>query len=206
MLARPSLQGCGWAGLCALPPAPSASARVPCAARLPRAAPDLALAWPARCCATSPMLGARHPRRRAASGGARCPSGGLRCSAPSMRAQACPPAALRPRPWHAVRRTPRCVRKAVGGCASAATYAAPRNAGRHGRARSALRALTRRDCSSAANAVSGASFATGRELEYRREPFAQRRAAAFERRRIPARGFACSGLCEGQTSNQESRP
>ena len=58
------------------------------------------------------------------------------------------------------------------------------------RAHSALRLLTRRDCPSATNAVSEASFATGRETEYRREPFAQRRAAASERRRIPARGFA----------------
>jgi hypothetical protein len=38
--------------------------------------------------------------------------------------------------------------------------------------------------------VSGASFATGHETEHRREPFAQRRAAAFERRRMPNRGFA----------------
>jgi hypothetical protein len=50
--------------------------------------------------------------------------------------------------------------KTVGGCASAATYAAPRNALAHAGARA------------------------------RREPGAQRRAAAFERRRIPARGFA----------------
>ena len=61
-----------------------------------------------------------------------------------------------------------------------------------GRARSALRLLTRRDCPSAANAVSAASFATGREAEHRRGPGAQRRAAASERRRTPARGFARS--------------
>ena len=80
--------------------------------------------------------------------------------------------------------------KAGGGCASAATYAAPRN-GRLVAARaSAHRLLTRRDCPSATNEVSEASFATGRETEYRREPEAQRRAAASERRRIPARGFA----------------
>src|SRR5207344_62431 len=81
-------------------------------------------------------------------------------------------------------------RKAVGGCASAATYAAPRSAGLVAARASAHRVLTRRDCSSAANAVSAASFATGHETEHRREPGAQRRAAAFERRRIPARGFA----------------
>ena len=81
--------------------------------------------------------------------------------------------------------------KAGGGCASAATYAAPRN-GRlaAARAKHALRVLTRRDCSSATNAVSEASFATGHETEQRRGPSAKRRAAAFERRRIPARGFA----------------
>ena len=61
-----------------------------------------------------------------------------------------------------------------------------------GRARSALRALTRRDCSSAANAVSGASFATGHESEHRRGVGAQRRPLHHERRRIPAHGFARS--------------
>jgi len=80
--------------------------------------------------------------------------------------------------------------KAGGGCAPAATYAAPRNAGLVAARASAHRFLTRRDCSSIANAVSGASFATGHETEQHRGPFAQRRAAAFERRRIPARGFA----------------
>ena len=80
--------------------------------------------------------------------------------------------------------------KAGGGCASAATYAAPSSAGLVAARASAPRVLTRRDCSSAANAVSAASFATGHETEQRREPGAQRRAAAFERRRIPTRGFA----------------
>jgi len=59
-----------------------------------------------------------------------------------------------------------------------------------GRARSAQRLLTRRDCSSVANEVSVASFATGHEAEHRREPAAKRRAAASERRRTPTRGFA----------------
>jgi len=80
--------------------------------------------------------------------------------------------------------------KAVAGCAPAATYAAPSSAGLMAARDSALRDLTRRDCSSIANAVSEASFATGHEIEHRREPSAQRRAATFERRRIPAPGFA----------------
>jgi len=80
--------------------------------------------------------------------------------------------------------------KAGGGCASAATYAAPRSAGLVAARVSAQRDLTLRDCPSGTNAVSEASFAKGHETEHRREPFAQRRAAAFERRRIPARGFA----------------
>ena len=58
------------------------------------------------------------------------------------------------------------------------------------RAQRALRPLTRRDCLSATTAGSEASFSAGHEIEHRRGPFAQRRAAAFERRRIPARGFA----------------
>ncbi len=81
--------------------------------------------------------------------------------------------------------------KAVGGCASAATYAAPRSAElMAARAQRALRPLTRRDCLSATTAGSEASFSAGHEIEHRREPLAQRGAAAFERRRIPARGFA----------------
>ena len=58
------------------------------------------------------------------------------------------------------------------------------------RAQRAHRLLTRRDCPSATTAGSEASFATGHEIEHRREPFAQRRAAAFERRRISTYGFA----------------
>ena len=81
--------------------------------------------------------------------------------------------------------------KAVGGCATAATYAAPRSAElMAARAQRALRLLTRRDCLSATTAGSEASFSAGHEIEHRREPLAQRGAAAFERRRIPARGFA----------------
>jgi hypothetical protein len=93
--------------------------------------------------------------------------------------------------------------KDAGGCASAATYAAPRNAGLAAARVSALRGLTRRDCSSATNAVSEASFATGRETEYRGEPFAQRRAAASERRRIPTRGF--DSLQPKQVAQRRSR-
>jgi hypothetical protein len=51
--------------------------------------------------------------------------------------------------------------KAVGGRAPAATYAAPRSAGLVAARASAQRVLTRRDCSSTTNEVSGASFATG---------------------------------------------
>ena len=93
--------------------------------------------------------------------------------------------------------------KAVGGCALAATYAAPSSAElMAARAQRALRALTRRDCSSATTAGSEASFSAGHEIEHRREPFAQRRAAAFERRRIPARGFAGLGLSRRPLRNQ----
>jgi len=84
--------------------------------------------------------------------------------------------------------------KAVGGCAPAATYAAPRSAGLVAARASAHRDLTRRDCLSAATAGSVASFATGHETEHRREPVAKRRAAASERRCIPARGFASLDL------------
>jgi hypothetical protein len=79
--------------------------------------------------------------------------------------------------------------KAVGG-SSAATYAVPRSTGLVAARASAHRVLTRRDCLSAANAVSEASFATGEETEHRGGPGAKRRAAASERRRTPTRGFA----------------
>jgi len=86
--------------------------------------------------------------------------------------------------------------KAVVGCASAATYAAPRTAERvAARAQRALQHLTRRDCPSAANEVSEASFPAGHAIEDRREPLAQRGAAAFERRRTSGRGFASLDLC-----------
>ena len=67
----------------------------------------------------------------------------------------------------------------------------------HGRARSALQPLTRRDCLSVATAGRVASFSAGHEAEHRREPLAQRGAAASERRRTPARGFARSARSSG---------
>jgi hypothetical protein len=73
--------------------------------------------------------------------------------------------------------------KAGGGCAPAATYAAPRSTGLVAARASALRDLTRRDCPSATNAVSGASFATGHETEYRKGTL---RAAKGCRIRAPA--------------------
>jgi hypothetical protein len=86
--------------------------------------------------------------------------------------------------------------KAVGGCASAATYAAPSSAERVAARDSALRVLTRRDCLSVATAGSVARFSAGHAIEQRREPLAQRGAAASERRRIPAHSFA--SLCSRQ--------
>jgi hypothetical protein len=93
--------------------------------------------------------------------------------------------------------------KAGGGCAPAATYAAPRSAGpRWARAQRALRRLTRRICPSAANAVSVASYAAPPRPEHRRGPGAKRRASHQERRCIPAHGFACSAApVEGYLAN-----
>jgi hypothetical protein len=90
--------------------------------------------------------------------------------------------------------------KAVGGYASAATYAAPRSAGRMAARASAHRRLTRRDCLSGAPAGRAASFSAGHAIEHHREPSAQRRAAASERRRTPARGFAALGLLHSKTA------
>ena len=130
----------------------------------------------------------------------RAPPSALRCSPPHKSP---PPGTARHAATLVVRIDERLAAsgKAAGGCAPAATYAAPRSAGLMAARDSALRDLTRRDCSSIANAVSGASFATGHENEHRREPSAQRRAAASERRRIPARGFA--SLDPKQTAEEQ---
>ena len=59
--------------------------------------------------------------------------------------------------------------KAVVGCASAATYAAPRTAERMAaRAQRAPQHLTRVDCSTTANEVSGGSFDAGHAIEERK--------------------------------------
>jgi len=71
------------------------------------------------------------------------------------------------------------------------------------RAQRALQHLTRVDCPSAANAVSAASFDAGHAIEDRREPSAQRRAAAFERRRTPGHGFASLGRCAGLSMRED---
>jgi len=99
------------------------------------------------------------------------------------------------------RETPRWCGKAVVGCAPAATSAAPRTAERMAaRAQRAHQHPTRVDWPSAANAVSVASFDAGHAIEDRREPLAQRGAAAAERRRMSGRGFAALAL--QQESNQ----
>jgi hypothetical protein len=146
----------------------------------------------------------------------RAPPSALRCSPPHKS----PPPGTAHRAAPPVVLVDAChqrVGKAVGRCASAATYAAPRRrartgtvqwtvpawraAGPQGSARparrrrmaaraSAHRHLTRRDCLSGTTAGRAASFSAGRATEHHREPLAQRGAAASERRRTPARGFA----------------
>ncbi len=56
----------------------------------------------------------------------------------------------------------------------------------------ALRDLTHRECSSATNAVSAASFAVRPQTEHRRAPCAQRGRATLEPRLRPARRLACA--------------
>jgi hypothetical protein len=68
-------------------------AKVPCAARLSKAAPDLALAWPGRCCAAR-LCSELDILAVAPSWGGAMPLESLRCSAPSTREQSCLPAAL----------------------------------------------------------------------------------------------------------------
>ena len=83
--------------------------------------------------------------------------------------------------------------KAVGGCASAATLCGAEERRARGRARTrALQHLTRRDCSSATNEVSEASFSAGHETEHLKGVVAKATTAVHERCRIPARGFARS--------------
>jgi hypothetical protein len=62
------------------------------------------------------------------------------------------------------------------------------------RAQRAIPPLTRVDCSSTANEVSGASFDAGHAIEERKEVGPSGPTAAHERRRTPGRGFASLGL------------
>jgi len=156
--------------------------RLRCDARATRAA-----AMPLAAALNAPLLHGFSPVRRPRQRTSPCAAALL--AAPQVAATGHRPPRSNAR--GVSRGTPRCIGKAVGGCASAATSAAPRTAGLvAARAQRALQHLTRGDCSSIANEVSVASFATGHENEDRREPLAQRGAAAAERRRIPARGFA----------------
>ena len=124
---------------------------------------------------------------------ARVPSALLRCSPPHKS----PPPGTAHRAATLVVFDDACrggAGKAGGGCASAATYAAPRSGElMAARAQRALRLLTRRDCLSGTTAGSEASFSAGHEIEHRREPGPAGRAAAFERRHTPARGLALRG-------------
>ena len=136
-------------------------AEVPCAARLPKAAPPLALAWPARRSRVAPMLGVRHARRRDALKRVAMPLGSLRCSAPYTRARTCPPAALRAPWWRAIG-VHRCRWQSRGWVCGGATYAAPRSGGLR-RLRVAVRRRVGEDWSSAEH--SGAARAASRPCE-----------------------------------------
>jgi hypothetical protein len=85
-----------------------------------------------------------------------------------------PPAALREPPWPAIG-MPRSCRQSRGWVCAGSDICGAEERSARGRARSAQRVLTRRDCPSAANEVSVASFATGHETEYRRGVGAKRR-------------------------------
>ena len=65
------------------------------------------------------------------------------------------------------------------------------------RAQRALQHLTRVDCSTIANAVSGGSFDAGHAIEERKGVGPSGPTAAHERRRTPGRAFASLGLPHG---------
>ena len=169
-------------------------AEVPCAARPPRAAPDLALARPASICgrclrseldilAVAPPLGRRRdaPWQAALLGAVHARTGlPTRSLAGTTAARRRHAWVMPAKPWAGVRWRDLC-------------GAEERRS--RGRARSALRDLTRRDCSSGATVGSAESFATGHESEHRRGSGAKRRARHHERHRTPARGFARSCFC-----------
>ena len=159
--------------------APTLRAAVPCAARAPRAAALLALAWPARCsaarlCSELDMLAVASPpeRRRDAPWGA-----ALLGACHSRHRLPAHSLALRHRGVR--RRTPRALlrggRYPVGAICGATRSAASRPA----RAARFVH-LTRRDCSSATNAVSEASFAARARCEHRSEVGAKRRPPQYE--------------------------
>jgi len=174
-------------------------AEVPCAARAPRAAPPLGLAWPVstcgRClCSDLDMLAVAPPLRRRRDApwvAALLGAVHARPSLPTLSLAGTTVARLRvasvsrAKPWVGVRWRDLC------GAEERST---------RGRARSAHPDLTRRDCSSAASA---ASFATGHECEHRRGVGPTGRPLHHERHRIPTRGFARSRSRARHGQNQE---
>ena len=86
--------------------------------------------------------------------------------------------------------------KGVGGQAAARLGSAEKRRAR-GRARSALRGLTRRSCSSVESEANAASSSTGHETEHRRE-------AAAQRRPLPWRGAACPPTPLPRTSRRKA--
>ena len=87
-----------------------------------------------------------------------------------------------------LQRKPRCIGKGAGGQPAARLCAAEKRRAR-GRARSALRDLTRRICPSAVSAANVASYATGPRDRASQGTLAQR-GQATKRCRLPARAFA----------------
>ncbi len=104
------------------------------------------------------------------------------CRAPQARVQA--PAGLDARLGSFSNQEPRLPRKAVGGCAVARLCGGEERRVSVGARTRALRQLTRRICSSAANAVSAASYAARPKPEHRSEVGA---AGADRRTEAPAR-------------------
>ena len=173
-------------------------------ARCARGLQALRCSAPQMRCARRPPTSSRSTdgslRRKASR---RHRAGGSPCRAPAARGEE---RARRPLLAFLSQRTG-ASRKDVGGCPAARICGAEQRRAR-GRARSALRGLTRRGCSSEANAVSAASSATDHEPEHRSAVGpCNGPTAAAKRRRVPAHRFARSDPSKNSfTVNSASTP
>jgi len=115
----------------------------------------------------------------------------LRCSAPSMRARACPPAASQSPWWHAIGTPRSCPQRRGWVCAGSDICGAEEHR-TCGRARQRASSSDSSRLFERSERSERSEFRDGPRDRVPQGTRSEAKGAAFERRRIPARGFACS--------------